>query len=222
MGSAAEGGDGGHQGVEHRLMAQVQEQGHPAAPAEKADGSRLGIDPGQQGLLLPVGRPAQDCAQEEPAQVGQQGEIVRRGKAGGRQAQGEEPDCLHLEGPEPVAQHHQDQAQDGHDAGGQPPEQRPEEHTKAQQMQHAEADHDAAAVQSQPDHGLGDQGHGHGAAEDDQAPAETPAAQGDADAREHHEDHAAVLHDKLKYRAVIAQAEAQEIPKDLCGKFTSS
>ena len=171
------------------------------------------MDLGKPCLFVFVDRPAQHRPEQKPAQMGKEGEEVRGGKARAGEPQGEEPGGRHVERGKPIPQRHHRNADGQKRPGGKPPKERPEEHTKPQKVQYAKLYHNASAVKPQPNHAIGDQRHGHGAAEDDGAPPDAPASQRDAGAGQHDKHHAAILLYKLKDRVFIPQGNPQEILK---------
>ena len=176
-------------------MEQVNAQGVPATEGKEAKGRPFGIDLGQPGGLLPVHRSSQHRPQEEEAQVGKQGEIVRGSKPVRRKAQDNEPGEGNVPCPEPKPGSGERRAQHPKGPGGQLPETAPQEHAHTQAVQNPKVDDDFLPGKAQKIHAQGHRRADHAAGEDEKPPPGVTASQGGAGAGQQEKEHPApILH----------------------------
>ena len=189
-------------------MEQVDRQGVPSHGAEETDGHFPVLHLGETGHRLPVEPPSQRRSQQEKPQVGKQREIVAGGKPARREPQGDQ----HRRHIRRVPPQHQSRGSEGQSRGNQHPirqlpEQRPQQHTHAQAVQHAEINQDAPVRHAGKIQQKGRPGAQKAAAEDRQSPPDAAAAQGDADAGDHQKNSAEVI---LKNQIPLGQLPVQD------------
>ena len=145
--------------------------------------------------------------------MGQQGEIIGGGKPSPIKSQGHEiaafddqlmacDQLIQVQSQSRQRQAVEQQAPPGHIfVSG------PQDHASAQTMQHTEIDDDRL-VKAQTGHIEGYGGADHAAAEDNQAPADAVAAQGDTNTAEQDEDDAAPILDEGEPAGIIPLDDA--------------
>ena len=188
------------------------EEVHPQGPAAQgAQGAEIPLTPGESALAPGIDPAAQGRAQQEEAQVGQQGKIVRRYKPLRAQAQGDQPQG-NVKGIPPDHQPggDEDQPQRRQPGAAQPPQDAPQQHADPQAVQHAKIDDDAFVRQAQAVHARGNGRAQQPAGKHLAAPPDAMAAQGHADAGDHQEHKAAVIFDKQKPPRLLPAYQARQ------------
>jgi len=140
----------------------------------------------------------------------QEREVVARGEAGVHEAEREEIVRLHHGVRERVARDDEHGPERRQIRRRQAAVEGIEQHADAEQVQHAEPDDDVAVCEAREIHPPGHERDGHAAAEDNRAALHAVRAERHADARDQHEDRAAVLLDIDAQRGEVG-LEAHEI-----------
>ena len=165
----------------------------PPAPAEKAQKKKVLRAAGKQRPLFAVDRPPEHNAEQKPAELRKDREVVAGGKAGIENAKWEEPSDLKDHALKQIAHDDADGGDGADGCGRQLLKEGIEHHADAEQMQHAEFHNDIRACHMEQIHAPRHKRNEHPTCEHQRTAPEAPGAERCAAAGEYDEDRAAVL-----------------------------